>query len=44
MDSVVFFEHFGTINMYAIFGTIISMIITSFFIFICGLVGLSKEL
>ncbi|CAD8143106.1 unnamed protein product [Paramecium octaurelia] len=44
MDSVTFFEHFGTINIYAIFGTIISMIITSFFIFICGLLGLAKEL
>lgn len=44
MDSVTFFEHFGTINMYAIFGTIISMIIISLILFVCGVLGLATEL
>jgi len=44
MDTVTFFEHFGTINIYAILGTIISMIIISFMMFTAGILDLAITL
>lgn len=44
MDTVTFFRHFGTINLYAVFGTIISMILTSLFVWICMGLGLANAI
>ena len=37
-----FFRNFGSISVYAIFGTIIATIITAFFIWFVGYIGVSN--
>ncbi|CAD8044287.1 unnamed protein product [Paramecium primaurelia] len=39
METQPFFQHFGTIHLYAIFGTLISILITTGMIYLGGLTG-----
>ena len=43
MEPGPFFRNFGTINMYAVFGTLMAIFITGSMIFVAGNMGLATK-
>lgn len=44
METAPFFKNFGTINLYAVFGTIIACFITGTLMFVVGWMGLAVQM